>query len=142
MKDINRIPGAEQLVAIFGYWPSFHDAEVLWLQLDRQSLKKGRYGPTLEILVHTFEITNEIGADSSYLLRHHVLVHFRFNDVASLQLDGFNPQDPIMGLILIDLQDRQMERVKWNVRFDEVSFQCFGIEVVSVLPCDRNGNQT
>jgi hypothetical protein len=147
VKDVDRIAGAEQLVAVFGYWPSFHDAEVLWLRLDRRANGDGCYGPTLEALIHAFEMTSEVGGDGYYVLRHHVLVRLRFFEVAELRLDGFNHQNALMGLTLTDLRDRQMERVKWAVRFDsafgvDASFQCFAVEVVSVVPCDKTGEPT
>jgi hypothetical protein len=141
---VEGIAGAEQLVAVFGYWPSFHDAEVLWLRLDRRAHGQGGYGPTLEALVHAFEMTREVGADGYYVLRHHVLVRLRFLDVVELRLDGFNYQNALMGLTLTDLRDRQMERVRWAAHFDsafgvETSFQCFAVEVVSVVPCSKAG---
>jgi hypothetical protein len=144
MEDVKLIAGAEQLVAVFGYWPSFHDAEVLWMRFDRRSGGDGCYGPTLEALVHAFEMTSEVGADGSNVLRHHVLVHLRFRDVVELRLDGFNHQNVLMGLTLRDLRDRQMERVLWQVEFDPVYgvgawFQCYAVEVVSVVPCSKEG---
>jgi hypothetical protein len=144
LEDIGPIDGAEQLVAVFGYWPSFHDAEVLWLRLDRRSAGEGSYGPTLEALIHAFEMTPEVGPDGYYVLRHHVLVHLQFREVVELRLDGFNHQNALSGLDLTDLQERQMERVRWAVRFDstfgaEASFQCLAVEVVSVVPCSKAG---
>jgi hypothetical protein len=144
VEAVEHIAGAEQLVAVFGYWPSFHDAEVLWLRLDRRAHGDGCYGPTLEALVHAFEMTSEVGADGYYVLRHHVLVLLRFRDVVDLRLDGFNHQNALMGLTLTDLRDRQMERVRWAVRFDsawgvDASFQCYSVEIVSVVPCSKAG---
>jgi Immunity protein 50 len=144
VEGVDNINGAEQLVAIFGYWPSFHDAEMLWLTLDRQSRGEGCYGPTLDALVHAFEMTSEVDRDGYYVLRNHVLVHLRFSEVVELQIAGFNHQNALMGLALTDVSDRQMERVKWEVRFDsafgvDASFQCYNLEVVSVVPCDKTG---
>lgn len=144
MEAVEGIAGAEHLVAVFGYWPSFHDAEVLWLRCDRRAHGHGCYGPTLEALVHAFEMTNEVDADGCYVLRHHVLVHLRFLDVVELRLDGFNYQNALMGLTITDLRDRQMERVRWGAHFDSAfgvnaSFQCYGVEVVSVVPCSKAG---
>jgi hypothetical protein len=144
VETVERIVGAEQLAAVFGYWPSFHDAEVLWLRLDRRPHGDGCYGPSMETLVHTFEITSEVGADGCYVLRHHVLVHFRFRDVVELQLDEFNYQNALMGLTVTDLRDRQMERVCWAVRFEsafglDACFHCYDVEIVSVTPCNKAG---
>lgn len=143
MEGVDRIVGAEQLVAVFDRWPSFHDAEVLWLRLDRRPPTDGGYGPTLEALVHTFEMTSE-ERDGYYVLRHHVLVHLRFSKLVELRLDDFNHQNALMGLGFTDIRDRQMEGVKWEVQFDgafgvDASFQCAAIEVVSVVRCDERG---
>ncbi|HJT75571.1 MAG TPA: Imm50 family immunity protein [Gemmataceae bacterium] len=143
MDVIERIGGAEKLVAVFGYWPSFHDAEVLWSHLDRQPHGEG-YGPTLEALVHVFEITSEVGPDGCYVLRHHVLVHFRFLDVVELRLEGFNHQNALFGLGIADLRERQWEYIQFEVRFDSANgvdalFRCHAIEVVSVTPCSKAG---
>jgi hypothetical protein len=144
VEAVEHIAGAVQLVAVFGSWPSFHDAEVLWFRLDRRAHGEGCYGPTLEALVHAFEMTSEVGADGYYVLRHHTLVHLRFLDAVELRLDGFNSQNALMGLTLTDLRDRQTERVRWAVHFDsafgvDASFQCSAVEVVSVVPCSNAG---
>ena len=144
MEDIGPIDGAEQLVAVFGYWPTFHDAEVLWLRLDRGSAGEGSFGPTLDALVHVFEITPEVGSDGYYVQRHHMLAHLRFHEVVELRLDGFNHQNALSGIDFTDLRDWQLERVKWAVRFDsafgaDASFQCRAVEVVSVVPCSKAG---
>lgn len=48
-----------------GKWPSFHDAEVLSVNLDRGKAE-GLYGPTVTIALHGFEITNELNEKSHY----------------------------------------------------------------------------
>jgi hypothetical protein len=50
LEVIDEIPGTLELVKWFGYWPSFHDAEVLDLELHRTG------GSTVRI--HTFEMTD------------------------------------------------------------------------------------
>ena len=42
----------EKLIDIFGYWPSFHDAEILRIRLDRA----GSDGPSLTADIHVFEM--------------------------------------------------------------------------------------
>lgn len=144
MEEVDRIAGADRLMAVFGYWPSFHDAEVLWMRLDRCANSDKCYGPTLETLIHTYEITNEVGPDGYYVLRNHVLVHLRFIDVVELRMEAFNHQNFLMGLTVTNIRNRQMERVLWAVRFDssfgvDASFQCYGVEVVSVIRCSKDG---
>jgi len=143
MNSFDRIEGAEKLVDVFGYWPSFHDAEVLWMRLDRRPLCDNCYGPVLETLIHAFEMTNEVGPDGFYVLRRHVLVHLRFHEVAGIMMDGFNHQNVLFGLSISDLRERQMERIQFEVGFDSsfgvsVSLQCYRVEVVSVTPCTKD----
>ncbi len=140
---VDRISGAEKLVAVFGYWPSFHDAEVIWLKLDRRPIDNG-FGPTLEIQIHAFEITKEVNDQGYYVLRHHVLVRLRFLDVVELRVDDFNRQNVLFGLEISDLHERQWEHIFFQVRFYSshgmgASFQCHAIEVVEVTACNEKG---
>jgi hypothetical protein len=140
---VDRISGGEKLVAIFGYWPSFHDAEVIWLKLDRR-LDDNGLSPTLETQIHAFETSKQVDEKGFYVLRHHVLVHLRFQDVVDLSLEGFNHQNALFGIEISDLTERQWEHIFFQVRFDSshgmgASFQCHAIEVVEVAPCDEKG---
>ncbi|MBI1792171.1 MAG: hypothetical protein HYR60_32000 [Acidobacteria bacterium] len=46
------VPGTSELIAWFGYWPSFHDAEVLDLELHRTGQST--------IRIHAFETTGQV----------------------------------------------------------------------------------
>ena len=96
MDAFERIMGYTRLVDVFGYWPSFHDAEVVSIRLDRH----GDAGPVLEALVHAFEMTRDVDAGGYFVLRHHVLVHLRFHEVVAPVLYGFNPQNMLYGILL------------------------------------------
>jgi Immunity protein 50 len=87
---IDSISGASKLVKWFGCWPSFHDAEILNLTLDRSSSSKVR--------VHTFSATSEIDENGYFVLDHHVVVTFWFEDIVGLNLSGFNFQNVIAGI--------------------------------------------
>ena len=54
------IYGGELVTGIFGHWPSFHDAEVVRMSLERTA--KYQAGPLLLADVHTFEMTSDIDA--------------------------------------------------------------------------------
>lgn len=57
------IVGSEKLTKIFGYWPSFHDAEVLELHFVRGSVQpeKGVYDfPVLTLKVHVWQLTKRV----------------------------------------------------------------------------------
>lgn len=50
--ELQNIPGAMQLDSWFGCWPSFHDAEIISLHLNRNGNSFLR--------VHTWEMTKEV----------------------------------------------------------------------------------
>lgn len=93
------IVGSEKLTKIFGYWPSFHDAEVRELHFWRGNVQteKGIYDfPVLTLTIHVWELTNEVDAQGYYVLRHHTLTRLRFHDVDDFRMQGFNHQNAMM----------------------------------------------
>ncbi len=63
--ELKEISGAAELHDWFGYWPSFHDAEIVSLHLNRQ----GR--SSLRLL--TWEMTKDIDEKGYYVLTKHAL---------------------------------------------------------------------
>jgi len=61
------VEGSQKVEDIFGEWPSFHDAEVLEVTLDREARDAVR-GPTIRFTVHAFQMTEEVDS----LLGEHV----------------------------------------------------------------------
>jgi hypothetical protein len=143
MNAHERIDGAERLTRVFGSWPSFHDAEVLWVRLDRRPFDEVDDGPGVEALIHTFEMTSEVGPGGYYVLRHHSLVLFRFHDVDELDLGGFNHQNVLFGLSIADVRECQIERINFEVTLESSyglsgSFLCRRVEVKEVTPCTED----
>lgn len=143
MTTAQGIRGAEKLLSHFGCWPSFHDAEVVWLRLDRPTGGK-EGGAGLEASVHAFRMTDRTGPDGFLVLEGHVLVQLRFRGIVDLRLEGFNEQNALLGLSIVDIRDRGMEDIRFEVGMDpayglSVSFQCREVEVVDVLPCLPDG---
>jgi hypothetical protein len=89
---LNLVPGATELISWFGYWPSFHDAEIVSLTLNRSGVS------TLQ--VYTWQMTKEIDDRGFYVLEKHVLVNFRMEEILSLSLSDFSQQNVIFGLCL------------------------------------------
>jgi immunity protein 50 of polymorphic toxin system len=91
------IPGASGLFAWFGFWPSFHDGEVLSLHLDRA-------GPS-QLRVHTWEGTPQVDSRGYGVLQKHVVVTFILENISDLELDGFSHQNVLAELTLTELPD-------------------------------------
>ena len=131
--------GAELVSDVFGYWPSFHDAEVLRICLERTSASEG--GPQLLADIHVFEIGDEVGADGTLVLRHHTLVSFRFSGIDDLFVSGFGNQNVIAGLSILDIRSRQLGLLRFEVSFEgsfgtSINFLCRDVTVDHVKPWD------
>jgi hypothetical protein len=92
LEVIDEVRGAADLIKWFGYWPSFHDAEVLDVELHRSG--------SSAIRIHTFEITDQVNSQGHYICVKHVVVTFILEGVNNLHLDYFNGQNVIYGLLL------------------------------------------
>ena len=84
------IPGAAELVAWHGRWPSFHDAEVVSIELHRSGLSR--------VHVHAFQMTSAIGATGHYVCEKHTVIAFLLDDIQNVALEGFNHQNVLSGL--------------------------------------------
>ena len=89
---LGEVQGGSDLLAWFGgHVPSFHDAEVISLELDRA-------GATCRIRVHAFESTGDIDQAGYYVLARHAVVTFELGGVTELELADFNHQNVLYGL--------------------------------------------
>lgn len=78
--------GAAVLLREFGYWPSFHDAEIIEVSLKTQGAS------VLKV--------RSIFQDRILARDKEVCVVFTFSDIESLELDGFYKQNIILELIV------------------------------------------
>ena len=97
MDDAPSITGANALAVWFGSWPSFHDAEIHELHLDRQGVSW--------LKVHTWRMTDRVDDKGYYVLEKHVMVTFSLKRVETLVLDGFSHQNVISELVIEQVHD-------------------------------------
>jgi immunity protein 50 of polymorphic toxin system len=86
------VTGAESLREWFGYWPDFHDAEILRVELDRKT--GGR------IVVHIWDTTREVDGRGFYVTRKHALVEFMLEEIFDLELVQFSEQNVVGGIAI------------------------------------------
>ena len=145
MKNIETaIEGSEKLISIFGRWPSFHDAEIIELQLWRGDVNPDKE-PVLTLKMHCFEITKEVNAEGYFVRRNHTLSTFKFHNVDDLKMQGFNHQNAIFGLSIDRLERSQAPSPYFTVELEpaygiEASFTCLRVEVSEAIPCGSDGN--
>jgi hypothetical protein len=92
-----QVPGGPELRKWFGGIPSFHDAEILSLYLDRAGSSR--------IRIHTWRMTDAVDENGFYVLENHAVVTFILDEVIDLELSEFNPQNVIYGLTLRQTPD-------------------------------------
>lgn len=136
MKIEEKIQNSQLLTKIFGGWPSFHDAEVVSITLNRKSADES-IGSELIADIYLFKITSKVSEEGKYILENKTLLRLRFEEIKELEMAGFDRQNVLMGLAIKDISDQQLERIKFQVSFDgvfgmEATFQCFKIVIDSV----------
>jgi hypothetical protein len=126
---IRSVPGAQQVFDWFGYWPPFHDAEVLSIELNRTGMSKVR--------VHTFRMTSEVGPKGFYICDKHCIVTFVLKEITGVELAHFNHQNALQGLGLHRENDEFVllfapaHGVDGTIRAKDVS-----IEMLPEIPSD------
>jgi len=131
------IEGHERVIAHLGMWPSFHDAEVFKLSLDRSS---GNPAPTLDLHLRGWVMTSEVTPDGHYKLHGDALFHFRFEGMDELQVTGFNHQNVISSLNLELAQvagnpERTIIKVELEHCFlFDASFTAQRAQLISITP--------
>jgi hypothetical protein len=141
MSDIaEHIEGAEKITKIFGYWPSFHDAEIINFNLWRGDVDEKRQTwvfPVLTLLFHAMEGTKLVDEHGNSI--HDTLITLRFHSIDNLEVDGFNYQNAMYSLEIERKEKSNGPSPYFEVSFDPAfgigaSFTCLRIEVVEVTP--------
>jgi hypothetical protein len=141
---IAAIEGANLLIARFGEWPTFEDAEILALNLDRGNhwwvVETGEWGqrvpPSLTAILYVFDFRH---ADDNPARKPTKAV-IRFEELEDFEIDGFNHQNPIVGLGIKFHFSKNMNKNLFSVDWGgtgikhEASFTCERIQVMSVEP--------
>ena len=124
------ISGRELLVQHLGHWPTFHDFEVLSLALDRPVI------PAADCALKVAFLVFDLSKEPSDPERRQASVEFLFESINELHIDGFNHQNPIIGLSIVPCDGAQGRfRVEWGGTGmqHEVSFTCGRVSVLRVI---------
>ena len=139
MSDLARfVEHSERLTDVFGAWPSFHDAEVVAIDLWRGDVRPERdswIGAVLTTKIQILEATQPGATHSG----NDTLATLRFHEADRVHLHGFNHQNAILGLVF--QHEPRGEglapyiRVHFQAAFGvDATFVCMRIEVVSAEP--------
>jgi hypothetical protein len=127
---------ADALIDRFGEWPSFHDAEVYGLRLDSGQRRDGFV--RLQLDIHVFAVGGQLpGGRLDF--RDHTMVTLEFDEVESIELEGFGPQNVLDGLGIAEFHGaagRQIEVTLPSSNGLEGRFRCRTVAVIDTAPYD------
>lgn len=93
------IQGSGKVVSALGYWPSFHDAEVLSFTLERGAKpEEKRSVAQISVQVRQYEPRHEGTAKYEMALAQNVVVTLVFEGVEAVEVEDFNFQNVINSL--------------------------------------------
>jgi len=123
---------SEVLIARFGRWPSFHDAEVLAVRLDSGRLAEGR--PSIELDIHLFAVDGT-HADGTMNYAQHTLATIRFEDTGEVEIEAFGPQNVLDDLLIEAADSPRSTRVTLPSNNGlSAEFTCQRVSIVAVTP--------
>lgn len=88
--QIADVTGGSELVEWFGVVPTFHDGEVLRLDLKRDGVSK--------LVVYGFRMTSETDEKGFYVLDRKFIATFELDGIDKLELEGFSGQNVLNAL--------------------------------------------
>ncbi len=130
----DKIKNVELLTNIFGRFPTFHDAEVVQITLDRGDWKNTP--PTLLAKIHVLKLVSKDDGKGNLLLSQYP-VELRFSDIEELNLGDWNLQNVLAVLDVKEISEPQPSEMKFKVMFESIyglwaEFKCSEITVESV----------
>lgn len=125
------IANSRALVEVMGRWPSFHDAHLVEVV---------RTDDDLQVVVHVFEMTDEVDAAGYFVLTKHHLIRLELLRVITCNmpadydgdiLDSITAKGSARGVVVA------FESVIDPVR--DWHAVCGEARIIEVIPCDRKG---
>lgn len=131
------VSNASEIITIFGEWPSFHDAEVLSVRLDRGS----DAGALLEAVIHVFRMTSQVNEAGHFVLADHTRVTLEFRNIVLHSLQWFNEQNVLAELAICEVDPSSHDDRRIAVEFQgsygvNARLLCDEVAVVAVEPYD------
>ena len=129
-KVVDLIRNGELVTSHFGFWPSFHDAEVMRVELTR-----GEGDPALILDLYAFEMLPEVDERGVYKLAKRCVVTLACNGCRGLELDGFNEQN-VLAQLTIEPEGELLRVVLHPCYGIWAEFTCERVEVLRVRPLE------
>ena len=131
----------EAVLAVFGCWPSFHDAPLL-------SLEHVPTAGSVDLLIHAFEMMRETDERGYFLTTKHHLIRFKFLGASEPDFSQFDVPNTLFDFVFSPPSDFDATG-RFHVQLNSVTGgDCFARfaaesgEVASIKACDKQGNPT
>lgn len=125
MKTPEYISGHEKVIEYYGWWPTFHDAEVRELFLNH-------IGPTCKMKIYVYDMYRNQDTLEWSKSDRYAVVSFQFNQIEEIELKNFNKQN-----VLSCIEFKKEEKGIINVSFPSIYgldgyIRCKNIEVIGL----------
>ena len=133
------VENSDRLVAIFGHWPSFHDAEIIEFNLWRGDIRPeaDRWIPSaLTAKIHLCDMRPAVDQNGCHVPRRPARVTMRFHSVDNFKAEGFSHQNAIYDMSVVQAEPAEGQPRTFRVAFAGAqhgitsSFHCERIEVI------------
>ncbi|RYD18013.1 MAG: hypothetical protein EOP88_24085 [Verrucomicrobiaceae bacterium] len=129
---IDLVRGRDLLMDHYGYWPSFEDAELIRITLERAPVGLAATS-NLRAVFHLFDI-HKAPQDPERKQSHTEIL---FSDVGDLKLSDWNHQNPIQRLSITRERSASLDcdlfHVVWGGIGHEADFSCSRIHIIDVM---------
>lgn len=127
------VQNAEKVIDTLGYWPGFHDAEVISVSASRSSTAHFS-SPFARLCVNVrhYHAVGEGTADYEIVCSASFLIEFLFNDLRYLSLEEFNHQNVIDSIEFTVMEDQLIEVNITSIWGLGGVIRCTGVEVADV----------
>jgi hypothetical protein len=98
----NFIENSNLVCDFFGYFPSFHDSEILDVRMDRN-------GAVINMTIKAIEMSSEI-ENGKYLINKECKIEFKFISVLGMELKDFNNQN-VLDEIVFKKESKGIETI-------------------------------
>ena len=125
------VVNSEALLSAFGFWPSFHDAEVHSAILDRGNAQEP---PSITLVVYAFSCDREVDENGFFRIATSVLVTLKCSDVRESELVDLGHQNVISSMAFESTAEG-MVRVTLGPCYGlSGSILCSQVRIESVVP--------
>ncbi len=120
MTVTDKIENAELLTSVYGRWPSFHDAEIHRISMERS----GSDAPSVTMDIHLFQMTDEVDEQGYFVLKNHRLVTLRFCRIQLDEIVDFNHQNVLFRLEINETDPGRFEGGQTFEVIGDTSYGC------------------